>query len=66
MNSLAKPRKKQAFDYSLAVVVFILILVGLYILYSTSSYNGRVKFDDEFYYLKKQAFATALGIGACM
>ncbi|MBQ2986925.1 MAG: FtsW/RodA/SpoVE family cell cycle protein [Tyzzerella sp.] len=62
---MAKPRKKQAFDYSLAVVVFILILVGLYILYSTSSYNGRVKFDDEFYYLKKQAFATALGIG-CM
>ena len=62
---MAKPRKKQAFDYSLVVVVFILILVGLYILYSTSSYNGRVKFDDEFYYLKKQAFATALGIG-CM
>ena len=62
---MTKPRKKKAFDYSLAVVVFILILVGLYILYSTSSYNGRVKFDDEFYYLKKQAFATALGIG-CM
>ncbi len=62
---MAKPRKKKAFDYSLAVVVFILILVGLYILYSTSSYNGRVKFDDEFYYLKKQAFATVLGIG-CM
>ena len=62
---MAKPRKKKTFDYSLVVVVFILIFVGLYILYSTSSYNGRVKFDDEFYYLKKQAFATALGIG-CM
>ena len=62
---MTKPKKKKTFDYGLVVVVFILIIVGLYILYSTSSYNGRVKFDDEFYYLKKQAFATALGIG-CM
>ena len=62
---MTKPKKKKTFDYGLVVVVFILIIVGLYILYSTSSYNGRVKFDDEFYYLKKQAFATTLGIG-CM
>ena len=33
------------------------------ILYSTSAYNGRVKFHDSFYYLKKQAFATLLGFG---
>ena len=62
---MTKPKKKKSVDYGLLVVVFMLIIVGLYILYSTSSYNGRVKFDDEFYYLKKQAFATALGIG-CM
>ena len=31
-------------------------------LYSTSSYNGLTKFHDRFYYLKKQAFATVLGI----
>ena len=65
MKELTKPKKKKSVDYGLLVVVFILIIVGLYILYSTSAYNGRVKFDDEFYYLKKQAFATALGIG-CM
>ena len=65
MKELAKPKKKKSVDYGLLVVVFVLIIVGLYILYSTSAYNGRVKFDDEFYYLKKQAFATALGIG-CM
>lgn len=35
---------------------------GLVILYSTSAYNGEVKFQDSFYYLKKQAFATLLGI----
>lgn len=37
--------------------------MGLILLYSTSAYNGRVKFDDSFYYLKKQAFATLLGLG---
>lgn len=54
--------KKKRMDYSLLLIVFLLVVVGLVILYSTSSYNGQVKFQDSFYYLKKQAFATALGI----
>ena len=44
----------------LAVVV-ILVAVGLVMLYSTSSYNGEVKFHDPYYYLKKQGFATFIG-----
>lgn len=62
---MAKPKKEKTFDYGLLVVVMILIIVGLYVLYSTSAYNGQVKFQDEFYYLKKQLFATSLGL-ACM
>ena len=31
-------------------------------LYSTSAYNGRVKFHDSSYYFKKQLFATSLGL----
>jgi cell division protein FtsW len=50
------------FDTTLLVVVLILVTVGLVLLYSTSSYNGRVKFHDSFYYLKKQGFATMLGL----
>ena len=61
---MEKPKKKK-FDYGLLVIVWVLIIVGTYILYSTSAYNGRVKFGDEFYYLKKQVFATILGI-VCM
>ena len=38
------------------------MIIGLIILYSTSAYNGRVKFHDSFYYFKKQAFATTLGL----
>lgn len=48
-------------DYTLLVIVFLLVAVGLVILYSTSAYNGDVKFHDSFYYLKKQVFATILG-----
>ena len=48
--------------YTLLVIVFLLVAVGLVILYSTSAYNGDVKFHDSFYYLKKQVFATILGL----
>ena len=43
-------------------VLAALLAMGLVILYSTSAYNGEVKFHDSFYYLKKQIFATLLGI----
>lgn len=52
-------------DYILVVIILVLMAFGLVILYSTSSYNGRVKFDDSAYYFKKQLFATVLGI-LCM
>ncbi len=61
---MAQPKKKRGLDYGLLVVVLILVIIGLIILYSTSAYNGRVKFRDSFYYLKKQAFATTLGLAA--
>ena len=50
------------YDLTLLVVLMLLILAGLVILYSTSVYNGEVKFHDAMYYLKKQLFATALGL----
>lgn len=61
---MAEPDKKKGYDISLLTTVFLLAGIGLIILYSTSSYNGQVKFHDPFYYLKKQAFATVLGIAA--
>ena len=59
---MTRQNKKRGYDYSLLAVVFLLVIIGLVILYSTSAYNGQVKFHDRFYYLKKQAFATALGL----
>ena len=53
---------KRRLDLGLLVTVMLLVIIGLMLLYSTSAYNGRVKFDDSFYYVKKQLFATSLGL----
>ena len=58
---MEQKRRKKA-DVILLTTVILLVIVGLVILYSTSAYNGRVKFQDSFYYLKKQVFATSLGL----
>lgn len=50
------------FDYSLLLVVLFLLGFGLIMIYSTSSYNANLEYDDSAYYLKKQAFAAALGL----
>lgn len=49
-------------DFILLILVLLLVVFGLVILSSTSAYNGRVKFNDPAYYLKKQLFATTLGL----
>ncbi len=51
-------------DMTMLVLVLILVAFGLTVLYSTSEYNGRVRFHDSAYYFKKQLFATVLGIFA--
>ena len=52
--------KQRAYDYALVIVLGIIIVTGLVILYSTSAYNGKLKFQDSFYYLKKQIFALVI------
>lgn len=54
--------KEKSFDIILLCLIVILVIVGLVFLYSTSAYNGRVKFHDSAYYFKKQLFATSLGL----
>ena len=63
---MERPAKKRQYDYTLLIVVLLLVVIGLVRLYSTSAYNGRVKFHDSFYYLKKQGFATALGLAGML
>lgn len=59
---MERSKKKTRYDETLIAVILILAAIGLVLLYSTSVYNGRVKFQDPLYYLKKQGFATVLGL----
>lgn len=51
-------------DYSLLFIVLFLLGFGLIMVYSTSSYEANLDFGDSAYYLKKQLFATILGLAA--
>ena len=53
---------KESIEYVLLILVLLLVVFGLVVLYSTSAYNGRVKFADPAYYLRKQFFATSIGL----
>ena len=50
------------FDYTLLFIVLFLLAFGLVMLYSTSSYDAYIDFQDSAYYLKKQIGATILGL----
>lgn len=52
-------------DYSLIFIVLFLLGLGLIMVYSTSSYEASITAslkNDPAYYLRKQAFATVLGL----
>ena len=50
------------FDYSLLFIVLFLLGFGLVMIYSTSSYEANIQFDDSSYFLKRQIRATILGL----
>lgn len=58
--------KIQYFDYSLFVLVVLLLIFGMVMLYSVSSYTGFREYGDAAYFLKKQATASLLGIAALL
>ncbi len=54
------------FDYTLLFIILFLVGFGLIMLYSTSSYEAQIKFGNSAYYLKRQLFATCLGLVAML
>lgn len=55
-------RKGTFFDYSMLIIVLFLVVFGLVMVYSTSSYSAMIKTGDSAYYFKKQMQATAIGL----
>ena len=61
-----KQKAIRYFDYSLLFLIIFLLCFGLIMLYSTSSYYGSTRFNDAAYYVKRQMYASALGIAAML
>lgn len=59
---MRREKKEYFFDYSLLFIVLFLLIFGLVMLYSTSSYMAAQTFNDSAYWLKKQIFPTILGL----
>jgi len=59
-------KTKYFFDYTMLFIVVFLMLFGLVMLYSTSSYEANLKFEDPAFYFRKQAVASAIGIGVML
>ena len=55
-------KKGKFFDYTLLIVILVLLAFGLVMVYSTSSYSALDATGDSAYYFKKQLFATGLGL----
>lgn len=49
-------------NWLLLSLVFLLIGMGLVFIYSASSYSAKVRYDDSFYFVKKQLVGLVLGI----
>ena len=56
--------RERFFDYTLLTVVLFLLCIGLIVLYSVSSYDANLTFNDSAYYIKKQVVASIVGIVA--
>jgi len=52
---------KQTPDKTILVVTFSLIIFGVIMVYSASSFYADINYDDQFYYLKRQAVWALLG-----
>ena len=55
-------RTKTQMDRSLIFIVLFLLCFGLIMVYSASSYEASIKFNDSTYYLRSQLRATLLGL----
>ncbi len=65
-NNRKRKKTKYFFDYTMLFIVVFLLLFGLVMLYSTSSYEANIKFEDPAFYFRKQAIASAIGIGVML
>lgn len=65
-NARVKDNRAQYYDYALLFFVVFLVMFGLVMLFSTSSYVAQDKFGDSAYYVKRQGLFAVAGIAAML
>ncbi len=58
------PRTSRAPDFLLFLTVFMLLSIGLVMILSASEYSTLVRFNDSFYYFKRQLLWALIGLTA--
>lgn len=53
--------KRPYFDFTLLVVVVLLVCFGFVMIYSASAYQANLKFGNSMYFLRKQILAAVMG-----
>lgn len=61
---MARKKDESFFDYTLLFITLFLLGFGLIMIYSVSSYEASMRYNDAAYFLKSQIFATIIGIAA--
>ena len=65
MKSKQKKIKLDFFvNWPLAVSVILLAIFGIIMVYSASSYNAQINYDNKYFYMTKQIIGVVLGLGA--
>ena len=54
--------RKLMCDKVLLIVTIILVIFGLFMVYSASNLVALYKYDDAYYFLKRQAIFAGIGI----
>ena len=67
-KAVKKKKKKQRryYDYSLLFTIIFLMVFGLIMIYSSSSYNAQVQGDKPSYYMSRQAVFAMIGFVAML
>lgn len=55
-------KEARYFDFGLLFVVLFLLVFGMVMIYSSSSYVSEINFHNSMYYLKRQVIAVSLGL----
>lgn len=65
-KNIAPTTKPKQMDYAIFFTVIMLVIFGIVMIFSASYYRGIVKFDDKYYFLKRQCAWAVLGFFALM